>query len=583
MSLRVRINLLVTALMLLFIIALSAAIVDAIRLQVREEIAASTKVTVQLLTTVLYSSQFVSGAEDQAEVMRKFLENLGRVRANEVRLLNVLGDLVYTSPPSTYKAGRHAPAWFTALIGPPAAQAVLRFQGGRLVIVPDASRSVLDAWDDLRNLLGVAALFFVAINVLVFWLIGRLLRPVRAILTGLSTMEQGRFDARLPPFTLPELSAISQTFNRMADALERTGAENRRLALVVQQASDAIMIVDQDGAIVFCNSAAERLLGRHADAARGMPVRQLAPPGKEKEIAAHLAATARGEVIDNVETQRLAHDGKVLDVSLSAAPLIDPQSGDVVGQICSLRDITEKKRAEDAARELHWNRQINQLIREHVDKERRALARELHDEFSQCATAIKTIGMTVANRAGGREPEIRAQALTIVSVAGQLYDMAHGMIRKLRAAAPHRLGLVRALEEAVAGWRTQYRDIRFELTLSGALETIPEELAAAVYRIVQESLTNVVRHAGASRVDIEVSREENTAPLLRVIVADDGRGMGAREGGPGFGLLGMRERVEALSGQFRVESRPGEGMRVVADLPLPEVAAGGPRDNYMVS
>lgn len=580
MSLRLRINLLVTALMLVFTVVLGMIITDAVRHQISEEIAASTKVTVQLLTTVVYTSQFVAGRErplDQMETVRTFLENLGRVRANEVRLLNGLGDVVYVSPPSAYKAGRYAPAWFARLVGPQPAPVMLPLPGGRLVVVPDASRSILDAWDDLRSLLVVVVLFFAAINLLVFWFIGRLLRPVRVILDGLAQIKEGRFDTRLPPFALPELSEISETFNNVAGALERGSAENQRLALVVKQASDAILIADKNGDIVFSNPAAERLFGDGNDGLRGQRLRQLAPPGKEPEIDAQLAATLGGEVIDSIETQRRSHDGKIVDVSLSAAPLIDPRSGDVVGQVCSLRDTTEKKRAEEATRELRWNRQITQVIQEHVEKERRALARELHDEFSQYATAIRTIGMTIANRAEENAPEIRGQALTVVSIAGQLYDMVRGMIRQLRSSAPHHLGLASALEEAVAGWQARHRDIEFDLKLASGLETVPEELAMAVFRIVQESLNNVVRHAGATRVEIEVSRsapDDRADAMLHVAVTDNGRGLPPEStSGGGFGLLGIHERVEALNGQLQIESHPQEGLRVLATLPLPGAPA----------
>jgi len=580
MSLRLRINLLVTALMLVFVLVLGAIIVDATRHQIREEIAASTRVTVQLLTTVVYSSQFVPGHESPAahfETVHTFLRSLGRVRANEVRLYNGLGDLVYVSPPSTYKAGRHAPAWFAALVGPAPAQVVLPLRGGRLVIVPDASRSVLDAWDDLGQLAGVALVFFVAVNVLVFWLIGRLLAPVREILRGLAAIREGRFETRLPSFALPELSAISETFNSVADALERRTAENRRLALVVEQTSDAILIADRAGRIHFSNSAAARLFGGDGETLAGKDLRALAPPGKEKEVAAQLEAAFRGEAVQNVETQRRRHDGTLIDVSLSTAPLVEPRSGAVIGQILSLRDITEKKRAEEAARELRWNRQITHLIQQRVDEERRALARELHDELSQYATAIRTIGMTIANRAGDDAPEIRSQALAVVSIGGQLYDMVRGMIRQLRASAPHRLGLARAIEDAVNGWRARRRDVRFDLKLPPRLETVPEELAAAVYRIVQEALNNALRHAGATRIEVELrwsGGPDGADTVLEVAVTDDGRGLppGAAADG-GFGLLGMRERVEALRGELEIDSRPGEGLRLVARLPLPAPVA----------
>ena len=582
MSLRFRINVLITAVMLVFTLAVSALIVDNVRRQAREEVEAATKLMVQLLTTVIYSSQFTNAGQDQVNVLQNFLKGLGPVRANEVRLFNAFGDVIYVSPPASGKTGRSVPKWFAALVGERPGVVTLRIKGGMLVIVPHAYHALVDAWDELRKLLGVAALFFLAINLLIFWLIGRLLKPVPTILEGLSRMREGRFDARLPALALPELSAISRTFNSMAQALERTTAENERLALVVKQTSDAILIVDREGKITLWNPAAERLLGYEAGAVLGTPVDRLVPPEREGEIREHLAATERREIIDYVETQRLARDGRIVDVSLSAAPLVDPTNDAFVGQICSLRDITEKKKAEEAARELRWNRQLTQVIQKRVEEEQRALARELHDEFSQCVTGIKTIGMTIANRVKEREPEIRSQAMTIVSVADQLYNMVHGMIRKLRASAPHRLGLARALEEAVSNWQGRHRDIQFKLKLSGEFDTVPEETSTAVYRIVQESLTNVVRHASASRVDIEVTRNGaveagETRDALRVVVADNGRGIAETErtGGDGFGLLGMRERVEALQGSLRIENRPNEGVQITAAIPLRETEATG--------
>jgi hypothetical protein len=575
MSLRFRINILITAIMLVFTLAVSALIVDSVRRQAREEVEAATKIMVQLLTTVIYSSQFTSATQDQVQILHNFLKGLGPVRASEVRLFNAFGDVIYVSPPVSDKISRSVPKWFATLVGERPGVVTLRIKGGILVIVPHAYRAIVDAWDELRKLLGIAALFFVAMNLLIFWLIGRLLKPVPTILEGLSRMRDGHFDARLPALALPELSAISHTFNRMAEALERTTAESERLALVVRQASDAIFIVDDAGQITLWNPAAERLFGHKADAVLGTPVIRLAPPGKEEEIRAHLAATQRREIIDHVETQRLAQDGRIIDVSLSAAPLIDPRSGALVGQVCSLRDITEKKKAEEAARELRWNRQLTQVIQKRVEEEQRTLARELHDEFSQCVTGIKTIGMTIANRVSEREPETRSQAMTIVSVADQLYDMVHGMIRKLRTSTPHRLGLARALEEAVSNWQGRHEDIKFNLKLAGVLDTVPEETSTAVYRIVQESLTNVVRHAGATRVDIEVTRNDDVnagegKTSLHVAVSDNGRGIveANERSEDGFGLLGMRERVEALNGILRIENRPDEGVQVTAAIPL---------------
>jgi glucose-6-phosphate-specific signal transduction histidine kinase len=105
------------------------------------------------------------------------------------------------------------------------------------------------------------------------------------------------------------------------------------------------------------------------------------------------------------------------DVALSAAPLIDPATGDVIGEICGMRDITEHRRAQQTERELEQNRRLTQLIQTRLEEERRAIARELHDELGQCVTAIKTIGAAIANRTKESSSEIHASAQTIVSVA----------------------------------------------------------------------------------------------------------------------------------------------------------------------
>ena len=134
----------------------------------------------------------------------------------------------------------------------------------------------------------------------------------------------------------------------MAGALEESHAENTRLALVAKQSTDAIMIHDLEGNISFWNPAAERLFGY--------------PPGGDRRALGHAADPARTgggsgrricetirerRLVENLETRRLTRDGRVVDVALSAAPLVDPGSGEVIGEICSMRDITEHKRAQE--------------------------------------------------------------------------------------------------------------------------------------------------------------------------------------------------------------------------------------------
>ena len=571
MSLRLRINLVISVLMVAFLLAAGAVIIDDTRRSTREEIEAGTKITVQLLSAVVYAGQFYPSASTQREFLLSFLNNLGRVRAHDIVLEDGLGNIVYQSPKSAYKTGRSAPEWFARLVSPKTQTVNLALPGATLRIVPDASRSVLDAWDDLKALMMVAAGFFALLIALLFWLVGRSLRPLRMVLNGLSGMEQGRFDTRLPAFRAPEFSSISHTFNRMAQALQESVSENQRLALIAKQSSDAIIIQDLEGTVTFWNPAAERLFGYRADEMLGRSAALLTPGELAEEIERDLGVVRARGVIENQETQRLAKDGRVLDVALSAAPLIDPQKDDVIGSIVGLRDITEHKRAVDAERQLQQNRQLTQLIQKHVEEERRSLARELHDELGQCVTAIKTIGASIANRSRDSAPEIHASSRMIVQVAGRLYDSMHGIVRQLRPSALDNLGLRETLEEAISGLQAQHPETRFRLETRGELERLGEALNINAFRIVQECLTNVLRHAGASRAEVRVTHAADAdGDRLEIEVRDDGRGMivAGMESAARYGILGMRERVEALHGNFALESQPGKGVCVRVTIPV---------------
>lgn len=229
MSLRVRINLLVTVLTLIFLAAGVYLMLQEMRGQIREEIEASNRVTAQMMTAVLFSSQLFARGALQQSVVQDFLTRLGRVRANEIRLLDRLGEPAYVSPPSTYKAGRHAPHWFERLVGPQLPTVNLPADSFTVEIMPDPSRSVLDAWDDLLSLAWLAAGFFVLVNGLLYAVVGRAVRPVQSVVEGLAQAEGGDLSVRLPAYTLPELQAIGVGFNRMLAELQRTVSAEREL------------------------------------------------------------------------------------------------------------------------------------------------------------------------------------------------------------------------------------------------------------------------------------------------------------------------------------------------------------------
>jgi two-component system sensor histidine kinase UhpB len=154
MRLRTRLNLVVAALSAAFLIVLIAAEVQSMRTSVREEIEAANRVASQLLGRLAAVYSQVGGPD----LVLQVLQQLGRVRANEVSLQSATGEVLYRSPPATYKAGREAPAWFAQLLAPQPARYEFPLRGGVLLVLQaQPSRAVLDAWDDITRLSAIAA------------------------------------------------------------------------------------------------------------------------------------------------------------------------------------------------------------------------------------------------------------------------------------------------------------------------------------------------------------------------------------------------------------------------------------------
>jgi two-component system sensor histidine kinase UhpB len=444
-SLRLQINFIIAVMMMLFIGTLVYQQVEDTRSSVREETEGSNRVAIQLLTAV-------SGAYEESGIrgMVTFLHQLGRIRANDVALYDSAGRLVYSSPVSVYKRGREAPAWYTSLVAPSAAPVEIAIGGGRLVIRANSSRAVLDGWDSLMQLLWIGAIALALINLAVFWLAGRILRPLQIVVEGLKRMEAGDYGARLPALRSREGRLMSTTFNRTAQA-----------------------------------------------------------------------------VADSVADRRAADE------------------------------------ARDRLRE---NREFTQMIQSHIEEERRTIARELHDELGQSITAIRSFGLIIQQQARPGDERVAEAARLVVDTAGQMYDAVHEMIPRLRPFALDSFGLGDAVADLVATWRTRHTGVAILLQVADPLPELGSDQSTCAYRILQEALTNAIRHAAARHITVAVGAD---AGELAVRVIDDGIGLDPEwEKSGHYGVRGMRERAVASGGSLQLISEPKGGTQVVARLPL---------------
>ena len=234
MTLRLQINLIVGALTVLFTAAVIALQLSALRDSVHEEVVAANRVAAQLLNRTVgrYAAQ-------GTPAMLAFLQGVGRIRSNDVTLFDAMGHELYRSPPSPYKAGRDAPDWFEALMAPAPSVQAIDFPDGKLEVRANASRAALDAWDYAVGLAGGALALLVAVNALVFWLVGRAVRPFGRIVGALNQLQGGRFDVALPLLAGTEAGAIGAAFNRMVEQLRGHIETERRAVRAELQLSDS--------------------------------------------------------------------------------------------------------------------------------------------------------------------------------------------------------------------------------------------------------------------------------------------------------------------------------------------------------
>jgi two-component system sensor histidine kinase UhpB len=235
------------------------------------------------------------------------------------------------------------------------------------------------------------------------------------------------------------------------------------------------------------------------------------------------------------------------------------------------REIQIRSRMEAA--QLHMlaqNRQLAQQLIRLQESERRHIARELHDDIGQCCVAVKVDAALIARESQHQHASIHAGAQRISDSADHLQTVLRGILNRLRPIGLDELGLVSSLQILLDNWQARH-GIACSFSASGDLDALDEACTITLYRSVQESLTNIARHAQASqaRITIAQAKQAPGADQITLTVHDNGIGLPAGAAHQGMGILGMRERVNALGGQLSLHRLPAGGTQLQVRLPLP--------------
>ena len=444
MSLRVRLNFLITLLFISLFICSSFYIIAHARTAIHEEVKSTAQLALQLIQIAVSSVSLEKEGRDKHIKLLNSLAKLDETRHLHINIQNPKNVLKPLDEFNT-EFEINAPAWFVKLVKPGDMEIKRWLYNPAIpptgiVIRADPSDEIEENWKEVRGILVFLLIFIILANIMVYVVIGRYLAPIDTILDGLSDIEKGNYQYELPRFRLPELDRISQRFNHMASVLLKSKADNQLL------------------------------------------------------------------------TQRS------LEIQ---------------------------------------------------EEERRHLSQELHDELGQTITAIKAVAVSVASDKKADAEKVKSSIMTIIEYSDHMYNVAKNMMHRLRPSVLDEFGLIKALQNMIDDWNSRQDEVFCHFSFSDIPEGLPESIKINVFRIIQESLTNVLKHSSADQVKIKIYCEtKNNIKNLCLMITDNGIGLDEEAIKPGFGLLGIKERVEMKRGQFNLNSSLNKGLNIDISIPL---------------
>ena len=440
-SLRLRLSIILTfVLIATTVVGMTYLMLNA-RQAISEELKSSVELSSKLIAMVLTHVP-AGNVEAMSGELADKLASVGDTRHLRI---SVTTDPHYAGIQAELPSPEDVPGWFVRMVHPQplALIGVTKLGVGpqSIILRADAADEIGESWREVRPLMLLLLAFGITAIVLVYIVIGRSLRPLHGVSHALRAIEEGEFDAHVPPVGVPEIDVIAERFNRMSAALLHGDRETRLLA----QRSLAIQ-----------------------------------------------------------------------------------------------------------------------------EDERRRLAQELHDELGQSISAIKALAVSIRDRTPVLEPTVVGSADTIVEVSTDIYDRVRRMMASLRPVVLDELGLVSALRNMVDDWNAHHEDTFCQFRVDGRIPELADGVSINCYRIVQEALTNIAKHARADQASVVLRGIDSTDDergYFEIRIGDDGVGFDVDATTRGLGLVGIYERVEVMGGKVQLRSELSGGTHYVIAVP----------------
>ena len=351
--------------------------------------------------------------------------------------------------------------------------------------------------------------------------------------------------------------------NEQLMATQRLLEESRdRYADLYDFAPVPYVTMNGNGVVEDCNLTATEMLGAERLRVTGMPLTRFVAPEDRKIFLDHLLLCRRSSQYPLVCSVHIrSRNGRIIPAELSTRRALGSTSAGAAFRT-AIFDLSDRQAAEAA------RNQLLQRIMNAQEEERLRISRELHDQMGQFLAAL-ALGLKSLEEIV-QEPTGQAAVKNLQDIASQLSREAHHIALELRPTALDDVGLVSALQTYVEQWSDRYGvELDFHSAFAES-ERFEPHIETTVYRIVQEALTNVLKHAHASRVSVLLNHREGN---LQVVVEDNGWGFDPKHrslinGDGGLGLLGARERIALVQGMLEIESKQGRGTTLFVRIPI---------------
>jgi PAS domain S-box-containing protein len=384
---------------------------------------------------------------------------------------------------------------------------------------------------------------------------------------------------------------------------KRTDISLNLLAAIISSSEDAIVSKDLNGIVTSWNAGAENIFGYTAEEMVGQSIMRLIPEDRQHEEYRILSRIKSGRKIRHFETLRRTKDGGLIDVSVTVSPIKDAD-GRIVGASKVARDITLYRQRKEAQRRIlklatsnqklekeilrrqelekallssrqeqeHLKEQVKRLAQQALgalEDERLRISRELHDQVSQTLIGANALLTSLLPQVKSPTPRTGQQLKQVQKLLEGSAATVHDISLNMRPLLLDDLGLIAALRAFLKSFMLR-TGIRTSLVAFAKVDGIERSLLTVLYRVCQEALNNVHRHAKASAVEVKI---ENIGNRVRMTITDNGQGCEVdpflkAKRGKRLGLIGMRERLEMVGGEFKIHSPQGAGTTILAEIPL---------------